>query len=51
MRCVNGEVQLSLDCEPVFDYGREPARWEYAGDGYHEAVIAAPTGIDVRAAR
>ena len=22
VRCVNGEVQLSLDCEPVFDYGR-----------------------------
>ena len=22
VRCVNGEVQLMLDCEPVFDYGR-----------------------------
>ena len=23
VRCVNGEVQVALDCEPVFDYGRE----------------------------
>ena len=22
VRCVNGEVQMLLDCEPVFDYGR-----------------------------
>ena len=22
VRCVNGEVQVNLDCEPVFDYGR-----------------------------
>ena len=22
VRCVNGEVQLTLDCEPRFDYGR-----------------------------
>ena len=25
VRCVNGEVQVNLDCEPVFDYGRAPA--------------------------
>ena len=23
VRCVNGEVQLSLVCEPAFDYGRD----------------------------
>ena len=38
MRCVNGQVQVSVDCEPVFDYGRVRAQWEYAGDDYHEAV-------------
>ena len=32
IRCVNGEVQVLLDCEPVFDYGRVPAQWEYAGE-------------------
>jgi alpha,alpha-trehalase len=38
VRCVNGEVQIWLDCVPVLDYGRLRARWEYAGAGYHEAV-------------
>jgi len=37
-RCVIGEVELSLDCQPVFDYGRTAARWEYASQGYGEAV-------------
>jgi len=37
-RCVVGEVELSLDCQPVFDYGRTAARWEYAGTGYGEAI-------------
>ncbi len=31
VRCVNGEVQVNLDCEPRFDYGRLPAHWEYDG--------------------
>ena len=26
VRCVNGEVQLNMDCEPVFDYGRKRGR-------------------------
>jgi alpha,alpha-trehalase len=45
-RCVNGEVQVNLDCEPAFDYGRAHARWEYDGAGYHEAV-ARGTGAEV----
>ena len=35
LRCVNGEVQVGLDCEPVFDYGRCRAHWEYRDAGYH----------------
>jgi GH15 family glucan-1,4-alpha-glucosidase len=38
VRCVNGEVQVSLDCSPMFDYGREPASWTYNGEGYHDAI-------------
>ena len=41
VRCVNGEVQVNLDCEPVFDYGRRFANWEYTGPGYHEAMATA----------
>lgn len=47
VRCVNGEVQVSLDCEPVFDYGRTPARWEYTGRGYHQGTASAD-GVDLR---
>ncbi len=46
VRCVNGEVQLTLDCEPVFDYGRLPARWRYTERGYTQAVIE-PEGMDL----
>ena len=43
MRCVNGAVQVNLDCEPSFDYGRSTARWKYDGDAYHSAVAHAET--------
>ena len=38
LRCTNGHVDLSLQCEPLFDYGRIEPRWEYAGEGYGAAV-------------
>ena len=43
VRCVNGAVQVNLDCEPSFDYGRSTARWKYDGDAYHSAVAHAET--------
>jgi GH15 family glucan-1,4-alpha-glucosidase len=41
VRCVNGEVQLSLDCEPVFDYGRIRGAWSYEAEGYGRATCRA----------
>jgi alpha,alpha-trehalase len=41
IRCVNGEVQVTLDCEPRFEYGRLQGAWEYTGPGYHEARCSA----------
>jgi GH15 family glucan-1,4-alpha-glucosidase len=38
VKCIIGSVEISLDCEPVFDYGRTEARWEYSGQGYGEAI-------------
>jgi GH15 family glucan-1,4-alpha-glucosidase len=35
--CSNGEVQVAVECAPVFNYGRRVARWRYDGDGCHEA--------------
>lgn len=43
VRCVNGEVQLILACEPRFDYGRESGHWTYPGDDYHEASVKCPS--------
>jgi GH15 family glucan-1,4-alpha-glucosidase len=38
VRCVNGEMQFTLDCEPVFDYGRHLGSWSYTEDGYRQGV-------------
>ncbi|MDQ6742246.1 MAG: glycoside hydrolase family 15 protein [Candidatus Dormibacteraeota bacterium] len=46
VRCVQGEVQLVLDCQPAFDYGRLRPNWEYTDRGYHEGVARAD-GIDL----
>jgi GH15 family glucan-1,4-alpha-glucosidase len=46
IRCVSGEVQTIMDCEPVFDYGRAPARWDYTGASYSQGRASAE-GIDV----
>jgi len=43
VRCVNGEVQLLLDCEPVFDYGRDRPEWSYTDRGYHQGVARGDT--------
>ncbi|HET8776516.1 MAG TPA: glycoside hydrolase family 15 protein, partial [Candidatus Limnocylindria bacterium] len=44
VRCVNGEMQLTLDCEPVFDYGREFGEWRYTRDGYRQGACATKDG-------
>ncbi len=49
VRCVNGSVEVQLECDPIFDYGRRYAHWEYVGEGYTEAVATAegwPTKLD-----
>jgi GH15 family glucan-1,4-alpha-glucosidase len=42
VRCVHGAVELQIECEPVFDYGRTPAQWAFDGPGYGSAVATAP---------
>ena len=44
VRCVNGEVQLTIDCEPVFEYGLHLGRWEYTNDGYTQATCRSEGG-------
>jgi GH15 family glucan-1,4-alpha-glucosidase len=46
IRCVSGEVQVTLDCEPLFDYGRIPGEWRHTELLYNQGVCTAP-GVDV----
>ena len=49
VKCVHGSVELQLECEPVFDYGRSPAEWVFADDGYGTAVASAEGSlVDLR---
>lgn len=36
IRCVKGEVQTVIECEPAPDYGRDRIRWEYTDRVYHQ---------------
>jgi GH15 family glucan-1,4-alpha-glucosidase len=37
IRCVKGEVQTIIECEPAPDYGRAALHWEYTDKVYHQA--------------
>jgi GH15 family glucan-1,4-alpha-glucosidase len=37
VRCLDGEVELELVCEPAFDYGRVPAEWVLVDNDRHRA--------------
>ncbi|MHB1596506.1 MAG: glycoside hydrolase family 15 protein [Streptosporangiaceae bacterium] len=39
VRCTNGSVQLTMDCEPVFDYGRRRGQWSHTDRGFNQVVI------------
>jgi alpha,alpha-trehalase len=41
VRCVVGEVQVTLECEPIFDYGRRPVTWAYTDRLYNQGVARA----------
>ncbi|MGI9093653.1 MAG: glycoside hydrolase family 15 protein [Mycobacteriales bacterium] len=42
VHCQHGTVDLTMECEPVFNYGRTDARWQYTGDTYGDATATAP---------
>jgi GH15 family glucan-1,4-alpha-glucosidase len=46
LRCVNGRVEMHMECEPRVAYGRKSVTWEYAGEGYNKAIARAE-GEDV----
>ena len=49
MRCVNGQVEMNMDCEPMLNYGRDRVTWDYEADGYHCLVgTAEGEGLQLR---
>jgi GH15 family glucan-1,4-alpha-glucosidase len=44
VHCVTGEVQVELDCEPMFDYGRQQATWRHTDRAYYQGVASVPGG-------
>ena len=46
IRCVSGEVQTVVECEPAFDYGRGTPVWNYTDKAYHQGV-ATTEGCDI----
>jgi alpha,alpha-trehalase len=46
-RCLAGNVEVELVCEPVFDYGRTPPEWSLVDDG-RRAADASGAGQTVR---
>jgi alpha,alpha-trehalase len=48
VRCLNGAVDITLECDPAFDYGRERATWRYAGAGYGQAEALAGANTQLR---
>ena len=40
--CLHGSIDLMVDCEPSFDYGRVDARWQYSGPTYDQVQTTNP---------
>jgi GH15 family glucan-1,4-alpha-glucosidase len=45
MTCIDGEVEMEMECLPRFDYGREGAKW--SGGELGEAVASAADGSEL----
>ena len=41
IKCVYGNVDLQMSCEPVFDYARKGAKWNYPKSDYSEVIATA----------
>ena len=39
-RCLSGSIDIVLECEPAFDYGRASGQWRHDDDRYGHAEVA-----------
>ena len=47
VECLEGQIEVELVCEPVFDYGRVPAQWTLVDEG-RQAADASGMGHKIR---
>jgi GH15 family glucan-1,4-alpha-glucosidase len=38
--CIDGQVEVMVDCAPMFDYGAVEGRWSFGGQGYLSMTVA-----------
>jgi GH15 family glucan-1,4-alpha-glucosidase len=41
LECLDGVVDIEIDCEPAFDYGRARGMWRYEDEAYGDALCEA----------
>ena len=44
VRCLSGSIELLLECEPAFDYGRQRGAWRHVEDSYGRAEVSPAEG-------
>ena len=42
--CISGQVEVMVNCDPLFNYGTAGGTWSYQGDGYNAMTVAAKEG-------
>jgi GH15 family glucan-1,4-alpha-glucosidase len=48
VECVQGSVQVEVVCEPIFDYGREPAEWKMTRSDWSTAEASCSADTTLR---
>jgi GH15 family glucan-1,4-alpha-glucosidase len=41
LRCVNGHIEMQMECAPYFDYATRHPHWEFTTSGYHQGKATA----------
>ena len=42
--CIGGQVEVMVDCSPLFNYGTTGGTWSYRGEGYVSMTVAPEEG-------
>ncbi|MDR2986574.1 MAG: glycoside hydrolase family 15 protein [Nocardiopsaceae bacterium] len=47
-RCLSGSIDLVMECDPAFDYGRQRGTWRHVGTGYGQAEVLLDDAVQMR---